>query len=56
LNKNLIPTQFNFKGAGWGHGVGLCQIGALNMALNNYSFNKILFHYFQNTKLEKIYD
>ncbi len=56
LNKNLTPTQFKFQGAGWGHGVGLCQIGALNMALNNYSFNKILFHYFQNTKLEKIYD
>ena len=56
LNKNLVPTQFKFKGAGWGHGVGLCQIGALNMALNNYSTNKILFHYFQNTKLKKIYD
>ena len=32
------------------------QIGALNMALNNYSTDKILFHYFQNTKLKKIYD
>ena len=56
FSKNSVPTQFKFKGAGWGHGVGFCQIGALNMALNNYSSNKILFHYFQNTKLKKIYD
>ena len=56
INSKSSPTHFTFKGAGWGHGVGLCQIGALNMALENYSSNKILFHYFQNTKLKKIYD
>ncbi len=52
---NSIPEEFKFSGAGWGHGVGLCQIGALGMALNGYSAEDILKHYFINTKIEKIY-
>ena len=54
-NVNSIPKNFKFTGAGWGHGVGLCQIGALGMALNGYSSEEILQHYFKNTKIEKIY-
>ena len=44
------------KGAGWGHGVGLCQIGALGMALSNKNSAEILFHYFPSTKIKKMYD
>ena len=39
-------NRFNFDGAGWGHGVGLCQIGALGMALAGHSYREILAHYF----------
>ena len=52
---NSPPSRFTFKGAGWGHGVGLCQIGALGMSLNGTSFTDILSHYFQSTELRKIY-
>jgi SpoIID/LytB domain protein len=44
-----------FNGAGWGHGVGLCQIGALNMSLNGQNTNDILVHYYMGAELEKIY-
>ena len=50
------PTHFHLKGAGWGHGVGLCQIGALGMALAGKSANDILTHYFQSSELRKLYD
>ncbi|NLA50412.1 MAG: SpoIID/LytB domain-containing protein [Bacteroidales bacterium] len=48
-------TTFTLQGAGWGHGVGLCQIGAAVMASKGYSYDDILMHYFRRTKLEKIY-
>jgi SpoIID/LytB domain protein len=50
-----IPQKFSIYGAGWGHGVGLCQIGAAVMAAKGYQFDEILLHYFSNTKLKKIY-
>lgn len=50
------PDKITFFGSGWGHGVGLCQIGALGMALKGYSTEHILNHYFTTTELEKIYD
>ena len=50
-----LPEKFKFIGAGWGHGVGLCQIGALGMALHGYSAEDILLHYYKNTKIVKIY-
>ncbi|GHT51343.1 amidase [Bacteroidia bacterium] len=49
------PTEFILKGAGWGHGVGLCQIGAAIMGANGYSCQDILTHYFPNAELRKIY-
>ena len=55
IEGNSCPEKFKLIGAGWGHGVGLCQIGALGMALNRYSSQDILQHYFINTKIEKIY-
>ncbi len=53
--KDGIPQRFRFTGAGWGHGVGLCQIGAAVMAEKGYTYREILSHYFHNTQIEKIY-
>lgn len=54
IEKN-IPGKFIIYGAGWGHGVGLCQIGAAVMAEKGHLFDEILFHYFKNAKLNRIY-
>ena len=53
--KNNVPQKFILNGAGWGHGVGLCQIGAAVMAERNYRFDEILLHYFPQVKIEKAY-
>jgi len=47
--------RFTFHGAGWGHGVGLCQIGAAVMATKGFSTEKILKHYFRGVEIQKIY-
>ncbi len=52
---SMDEKHIEFKGAGWGHGVGLCQIGALGMALHGYATEEILAHYFRNTKLKTLY-
>lgn len=52
---NGLPGRFVLHGAGWGHGVGLCQIGAAVMGEKGYSHDKILAHYFRNTEIKKIY-
>ena len=52
---NGIPQKFVLTGAGWGHGVGLCQIGAAVMGEKGYLYNEILMHYFRNSELKKIY-
>lgn len=54
--KNNMPTKFKLTGAGWGHGVGLCQIGAALMADEGYSYGDILNHYFKDVEQEKLYD
>ena len=46
---------FRLKGAGWGHGVGLCQIGAAVMGAKGYTYREILHHYFPKATLEKKY-
>ena len=48
--------DFTLKGAGWGHGVGLCQIGALGMSLAGKTTEEIVFHYYKKTKLKDIYE
>jgi stage II sporulation protein D len=50
-----IPEKFILYGAGWGHGVGMCQIGAAVMAEMGYNFDEILLHYLKNSELKKIY-
>jgi SpoIID/LytB domain protein len=52
---NDIPARFTILGAGWGHGVGLCQIGAAVMAEQGYHFDEIVTHYFRDAELKKIY-
>ena len=47
--------RFTLHGAGWGHGVGLCQIGAAVMATRGFSTEEILRHYFRGTEIKKIY-
>ena len=47
--------RFTFRGAGWGHGVGLCQIGAAVMAMSGFSTEKILKHYFPGVEIQKVY-
>ena len=52
---NGIPQKITLAGAGWGHGVGLCQIGAALMAEKGYSYRQILAHYYHNTGVEDLY-
>ena len=49
-----LPERFIFHGAGWGHGVGLCQIGAAGMASRGFSCEEILSHYFRGVDIEKV--
>lgn len=51
----VIPSGFILRGAGWGHGVGMCQIGAAVMSHQGYNSTDILSHYFQSATLNKIY-
>lgn len=53
--KDSVPMRFKIWGAGWGHGVGLCQIGAAVMAYRGFMFDEILMHYFSNARITKIY-
>ncbi|MBT8441101.1 MAG: SpoIID/LytB domain-containing protein [Gammaproteobacteria bacterium] len=48
------PSKFLLSGAGWGHGVGLCQIGAAVMATRGIDHRAILSHYYANTRLETL--
>lgn len=50
-----VPANFELRGGGWGHGVGLCQIGAAVMAERGISYTEILAHYYRGAKLEERY-
>lgn len=49
-------VRFVLHGAGWGHGVGLCQIGAAMMGERGYSYRDILMHYFRDARFEILYN
>ena len=53
--KDGVPQQFVIKGAGWGHGVGLCQIGAAMMGVQGYRYDEILLHYYKSAEITKAY-
>ena len=55
VDEHHIPGKFVLTGAGWGHGVGLCQIGAAVMAHKGYKYKPILNHYFPTAAIEKKY-
>ena len=50
-----VPAWFELTGAGWGHGVGLCQIGAAVMGEKGYNYNDILLHYYKDADIRKLY-
>ena len=56
IDENGVPASFIIHGAGWGHGVGLCQIGAAVMGNEGYSFSEILKHYYPTAILQRIYE
>ena len=49
------PVGFRLHGRGWGHGVGLCQIGAAVMGQQGYNYKQILLHYYRNAEIKRIY-
>lgn len=51
-----LPVSFTLHGAGWGHGVGLCQIGAAVMGARGYDYRKILAHYFVDAEISSLYE
>lgn len=51
-----IPGRFILTGAGWGHGVGLCQIGAAVMGEQGYKYDAILLHYYVGATIDKLYE
>ena len=53
IGEDGVPGAFRLHGAGWGHGVGLCQIGAAMMSLQGHNAEEILLHYYRGAKLEK---
>lgn len=55
LDPDGIPEWFELTGAGWGHGVGLCQIGAAVMGEQGYNYNEILLHYYEGADIRKLY-
>jgi stage II sporulation protein D len=48
-------TAFVFTGRGWGHGVGMCQVGAYGLARDGYSYTQILQKYYTGVKVQKVY-
>jgi stage II sporulation protein D len=54
-NTSGAPNRFILKGAGWGHGVGFCQIGAAVMAAKGFPAERIVKHYFRGAELKKLY-
>lgn len=56
LSAEGIPGRFILTGAGWGHGVGLCQIGAAVMGEQGYKYDAILLHYYIGASIDKLYE
>ena len=53
--KDGVPQWFLLTGAGWGHGVGLCQVGAAVMGEKGYTHEEILLHYYKGASIRKFY-
>ena len=55
IDEKGVPQRFDIIGAGWGHGVGLCQIGAAVMGEDGFDYDAILLHYYQGAEIKKVY-
>jgi SpoIID/LytB domain protein len=55
LDADQMPTNFHFIGGGWGHGAGMCQLGAIGMAEHNHDYRQILSHYYNGAKVFRLY-
>lgn len=55
LNEDQMPTNFHFIGGGWGHGVGMCQLGAIGMSEHGHDHHQILSHYYNGAKTFRLY-
>uniref|UniRef100_UPI00402731BB DUF4922 domain-containing protein n=1 Tax=Prevotella sp. TaxID=59823 RepID=UPI00402731BB len=55
IDEKGVPQRFDIIGAGWGHGVGLCQIGAAVMGEEGFDYDAILLHYYQGAEIKKVY-
>jgi stage II sporulation protein D len=59
LKSNFISIKTKgdkilIEGKGWGHGVGMCQFGAIEMARKGKNYKRILYHYYSGTRIKKI--
>jgi stage II sporulation protein D len=56
IDQQGFISNVEFKGSGWGHGLGMSQYGALGMAKEGYNYQEILKYYYNDVKIEKLYD
>jgi peptidoglycan hydrolase-like amidase len=54
-DEEQMPVAFHFTGGGWGHGVGMCQVGAIGRAEQGYDYRQILAHYYGGAKVVRLY-
>ena len=54
-NPDGSTENFTFTGRGWGHGIGLCQVGAFGMARAGHGYEAILKTYYRGVELRKVY-
>ena len=55
MDPDGVPESFTLMGAGHGHGVGMCQVGAVQMALRDNDYREILKHYYPGTSIEQVF-
>jgi len=55
LNEDQMPVNFHFIGGGWGHGAGMCQLGAIGMSEHGHDYRQILSHYYNGAKTFRLY-
>lgn len=55
IGDQAAPSAFEFHGAGFGHGVGMCQIGAIGMAERGFDYSSILRHYYPGSRIKRLY-
>ena len=54
-NRDGVVTSVTFRGSGYGHGVGMCQCGAIGKAREGWTYDQILSHYYTGIEIRKLY-